>query len=588
MAYCVGIDLGTTNTVVSYFDQEADFPEIKILSIEQITEPGVRGERENLPSFAYQPLSTEREQSEFSLPWHDGAWVSGVYARDRGAEVPARFIASAKSWLCQNGIDRKENFLPFKSDEDLDAISPFAITVQYLQHLAGAWRSKMGSELGDQTVVLTVPASFDEEARHLTEEAAEQAGLSHLTILEEPTAALYAWLSSEGESWREEVEEGDVILVCDVGGGTSDFSLIRVKGEGGNLGLERTAVGEHILLGGDNMDLALAYRAKAKMEEKKKLTSWQLRSLWFKARQVKEDLLGGQQETATFTVLGAGLKKLIGGTLKAEFDAAEARQFLVDGFLPHCGIEDHPQEVDRAGVQEMGLPYASDAAITRHLAKFLAVQSESEGFQWPNKILFNGGVFNCEAMRERLLEVVGSWLSSVGEAPCVPLAYRSLDHAVSRGASYYSWTREGNGIRIRAGIPRSYYIEVASSMPAIPGMPPPRKAVCIAPFGMEEGSEVKLEKETFALRTGAPAHFSFLSSTNRQEDEPGEVLEDWDEELTTATGMETTLDAVEGQEGPVPVQLGARVTEVGTLELYFEHADSGRRWGLEYSVREDS
>lgn len=586
--YCVGIDLGTTNTVVAFFSKDDEFPKIEILSIYQVIEPGVKEESHKLPSFAYQPLETEREQADFDLPWHDGKWVSGTFARDRGAEVPTRFIASAKSWLCQSGVNRKQPFLPFKSDDDLDSQSPFQITVQYLKHVAGAWHRKMGSNLGDQEVVLTVPASFDEEARLLTEEAAREAGLHDLTILEEPQAALYAWLSQEGDSWRDEVERGDVILVCDVGGGTSDFSLIKVEEENGNLELERTAVGEHILLGGDNMDLALAYQAKAKMEEKKKLSSWQLRSLWFMARKVKEDLLGGKEEKATFTVLGSGLKSLIGGTLKAEFDSNETLSFLVDGFFPKTELDDLPLDSAAHGVQEMGLPYAADAAITKHLAKFLIKQSETEGFRWPNRILFNGGVFNCDGLRERVVEVVNSWGERLQAGPIQSLRYQSLDDAVAKGAAYYSLSKTGKGIRIRAGIARSVYIEVASAMPAIPGMPTPKKALCIAPFGMEEGSEIHLEGESFALRTGAPAKFSFLSSTVRKEDSVGTDLDDWNEdEMDGHSSMEVHLEKVDGLEGAVPVQLRAKVTEVGSLELFFYHEESGQKWKLEYQVRGD-
>lgn len=585
--YTVGIDLGTTNTVVSYFETEAEQPEIKLLQVEQVVSAGVIEDRDQLPSFLYQPLEQERLENPSELPWENETWVGGVYARDRGAEVPNRFVASAKSWLCQSGVDRKEAFLPFGSEEDVKKISPFEATCQYLRHIAGNWRKKMASSLSDQAVIITVPASFDEQARKLTEEAAKSLGLEQLTILEEPLAALYAWVSHQGDAWREEVDEGDVILVCDVGGGTSDFSLVTVNNESGNLGLERTAVGDHILLGGDNMDLALAYQAKAKMEEKKKLTSWQLRGLWYQARKIKESVLSGKTSDATFTVLGTGLKKLIGGTLKAQFTFDEINKTLTEGFFPICGFEDHPQDAVRSGVKEIGLPYASDAAITKHLARFISRQANKEGFRWPNRILFNGGVFNCEAMRDRVSDVINSWLSAMGQDVMQPLSYRSLDHAVALGASYYGWSRLGKGIRIRAGIPRSYYIEVESSMPAIPGFPAPKKACCIASFGMEEGSEEALKGETFALRTGEPVQFTFLSSSMRQEDTSGVVLEDWDEdEIEKASTMEITLDAEPGMESPIPVQLGARVTEVGTLELYFENKSSGKRWSLEYQVRE--
>jgi hypothetical protein len=346
-------------------------------------------------------------------------------------------------------------------------------------------------------------------------------------------------------------------------------------------------VGEHILLGGDNMDLALAYQAKAKMEEKKKLSSWQLRGLWYQARKIKEDILSGKTNNATFTVLGSGIKKLIGGTLKAEFSFDEINRTLTEGFFPACSIEDHPSETVRSGVKEIGLPYASDAAVTKHLARFIARNANKEDFKWPNKILFNGGVFNCEAMRERVTNVINSWLSEMGQELMEPLNYSSLDHSVALGASYYGWSRLGKGIRIRAGIPRSYYIEIESSMPAIPGFPAPKKACCIAPFGMEEGTDVALESETFALRTGEPVQFTFLASNLRQEDQSGEVIEDWDEdEIEEAQKMEITLDSEPGLESPIPVQLGAKVTEVGTLELYFKNPSTGKRWSLEYQVRE--
>ncbi|MBF0197535.1 MAG: Hsp70 family protein, partial [Planctomycetes bacterium] len=512
-----------------------------------------------------------------------------IFARDRGAEVPARFVSSVKSWLCQSGVDRKKNFLPFQSEEDLTKISPFSVTKHYLNYIAHSWQQSMECPLSEQEITLTVPASFDEEARKLTEEAAREVGFQKLTILEEPQAALYSWVAAQGEEWRKEVEEDDVILVCDIGGGTSDFSLITVVNKDGNLALERSAVGEHILLGGDNMDLALAYQAKARMESKKKLTSWQLRSLWFKARQIKEKLLSGEDDKAQFTVLGTGIKKLIGGTLKAEFSAKEVQSILVDGFFPKCSIEDHPKEAKAAGLQEIGLNYASDASITKHLAKFLSRQSESESFKWPTKILFNGGVFNCDNMRERCIEVINSWLSEVGEKEVSCLNHRSLDNAVALGASYYSSARQGKGIRIRAGIPRSYYIQVESAMPAIPGMEAPQKAVCIAPFGMEEGTSDSLKSETFALTTGIPASFQFLSSTIRQEDGVGQILEDWDEEeLELTSPMDVTLENSEGLANPVPVNIGAAVTEVGTLELFFTHTESERRWKLEYNVRDDS
>ena len=588
-SYTVGIDLGTTNSVVSYFENEIENPEINLLKIKQNIEPGVVEEKEVLPSFLYYPLQSELDADlTEKFAWQKNNWIAGAYARDRGVEVPGNFVSSAKSWLCQNNMNRKEAILPFQSEDCPQKISPFEASIIYLETIAGCWREKMDSDLGEQNIILTIPASFDEEAKKLTEEAATKAGFKNLILLEEPQAALYAWVASQGDNWRNEVEKDDVILVCDIGGGTSDFSLIKVVSEEGNLSLQRTAVGEHILLGGDNMDLALAYHAKAKMEASKKLNASQLRSLWYKARKVKEDILKGKTEKAQFTILGTGLKRLIGGTLKAEFTPEEVQNILVDGFFPNCQFDEHPVEQNNAGIQEIGLPYASDAAITKHLARFIARQIDTPNFSWPSKILFNGGVFNCDKMRSRLLEVINGWLSSVDQENIIPLNHSSLDHAVAKGASYYGCTRAGKGIRIRSGISRSYYIQVASAMPAIPGMPAPQKAFCIAPFGMEEGSEVKLEGKSFALTTGMPASFQFLSSTIRTEDQSGTVLEDWDdEELEETSNMEVTLDSVPDLDNPIPVQLGTKVTETGTLEIFFKHTESERQWQLEYSVRED-
>lgn len=588
--YTVGIDLGTTNSVVSYFENDSPSPNIEVLGIEQITSPGNTEKLDHLPSFLYQPLAQEIEGdkiNDYAVSGLNGPWVSGAYARDRGAEVPGRFVSSAKSWLSQKGMNCRDDFLPFQSEDDLEKISPLKTSVRYLKHMANSWRKEKNCELADQSIILTVPASFDEEARKLTEEAARECGFTQFTILEEPLAALYAWVAREGDTWRKEVETGDVILVCDIGGGTSDFSLIQVEDEDGDLALKRTAVGEHILLGGDNMDLALAYQAKMKIEEKgKKLGAWQVRSLWFKARKLKETLLGSNQEEGQLTLLGSGTK-LIGGTLKANFTKDEVNQFLLDGFFPKCNLEDKPAEAMATGLQEMGLPYAADAGVTRHLASFLMKQSESENFRWPNKVLFNGGVFTCELMRERVMEVLKSWMATKANSEVSELGHHSLDHAVSRGAGYFGWTRTGNGIRIRAGVSRSHYICIQSAMPAIPGMPPQQKAVCIVPYGMEEGQELRLEGEPFSLVTGRPARFQFLSSTIRQEDDLGKSLDQWDDdELEASSTMEVTLESDDAPGTVVPVQLGARVTDVGILELFFSHTDSERQWKLEYSVRE--
>lgn len=584
----IGVDLGTTNSVISTATFQGDEAKIDLLQIEQIAGPGSTNKLDRLPSFLFHPLANESAEGEpFALDWNDGkSWVAGEWARERGADVPNRFVSSSKSWLCLPGTDRRKPILPPDSAEDIEKISPYDASVFYLKHLAGALQKQAKAGVGEHDAVLTVPASFDEEARQLTLQAAREAGFENLTMLEEPQAAIYAWLFDCGEEWRDKVEKGDTILVCDVGGGTSDFSLVRVVDRDGNMELERVAVGEHILLGGDNMDLALAYQARKRLQDQgKKINASQLRSLWFQARRMKEDLLGGA-ERSQVTLLGSG-SKLIGGTLKAEFNRDEVVSLLVDGFFPRCSMEDMPKEPDRAGLHEVGLPYAADAAVTRHLAKFISRQMSRDDVSWPTHILFNGGVFRSEILRERCVEVINSWLEDAGRSPIVQLGHGSLDSAVAKGAAYYGLSRQGKGIRIRAGISRGHYIEVESSLPAVPGMEAPSRAICIAPFGMEEGSECTLNRETFALRVGQSAKFRFLSTTLRPEDSPGDSVEDPGDEFESSREMTVELPAEEGMDSPVPVKLGAKVTEVGTLELFFRHVESGREWKLEYGVREE-
>jgi len=597
--YIVGIDLGTTNCVVAYVDTQTtdtEHPQIQLLHLPQLVAPGNVEERDMLPSFLYLPGGHEFPAGSLTLPWEENPpFVVGTLARTRGAEVPGRLISSAKSWLCHVGVDRTAPILPWGGGEDLKKMSPLEVSAQYLLYIRHAWNFLLARDntelaLEHQEIFLTVPASFDAAARELTVQAAERAGLPTVRLLEEPQAAFYAWIQSKGERWRKQVKVGDVILVCDVGGGTTDFSLIAVSDEGGELELKRVAVGEHILLGGDNMDLALAYAVQQRLAAKgTKLDAWQMRGLWQNCRAAKENLLQADApKSQPLAILGRG-SSVIGGTIRTELRYEELEATLVDGFFPRCESGELPKTGRRVGFQEMGLPYAADPAVTRHLAKFLtrqrAPESDSRTFIHPTAILFNGGVMKADLLRQRLVGVLNGWLAQEEGTAVRTLEGTNLDHAVSCGAAYYGLARRGKGVRIRGGAARSYYIGIETSMPAVPGIPAPLKALCVVPFGMEEGTESELPGQEFGLVVGEPAQFRFLGSTTRREDQLGALIEEPGEDIEELTPLETTLSWI-GQEGVmIPVRLHVHVTEVGTLELWAVSRDETHRWKLEFNVR---
>lgn len=590
-ATVVGIDLGTTNCAVAWADENGrgDFP------IPQLTHPGMVEPRNTLPSFLYLPGPHELPAGSTALPWEkEPARVVGWLAREQGAKVPHRVVSSAKSWLSHEGVDRRASILPWGSPDEVPRCSPVEASAGYLRHIQEAWDSQNPDRpLAEQEIVLTVPASFDAVARELTAEAARSAGLKNLTLLEEPQAAFYSWLDGVGEGWREQVSVGDRILVCDIGGGTTDFSLIVVTEEDGDLALERVAVGDHILLGGDNMDLTLAATVQQRLKAQgTKLDAWQMQVLTHGCRVGKEQLLQEEaDESWPVTIPGRG-SSLIGGSLRAELKRSEVETVLVDGFFPTCRPSEAALRGRRTGLTELGLPFEADPAVTRHLARFLsahrgAVPGQKDWtFLHPTAILFNGGVLKAPVLRRRLTQVLDSWLQAEGSPPIKTLEGADLDLAVSRGASRYGLVRRGQGIRIRGGTSRAYYIGVEVARPAIPGLPPPIKAVCVAPFGMEEGTAADLPGREFGLVVGHPVEFRFLGSTTRREDPVGETLEDWEEDVEELTSMGTTLQT-EAQPGTiVPVRLQSRVTEVGTLELWCLERDGEGRWKLEFEVRE--
>ena len=588
--YVVGIDLGTTNSVVAYVPAQGDAAPIAVLSIPQLTAPGTVEERLVLPSFLYLPAAGEVPEKALKLPWGGPAdAVVGAFAQRRGGEVPDRVVASAKSWLSYGGSERSAPILPWGSPDDVQKLSPVEVSAHYLAHIRAAWDAQFANApLAEQDVLLTVPASFDPGARELTVRAAAEAGLARVTVLEEPQAALYAWIDANGDAWRQAVAVGDVILVCDVGGGTSDFSLIAVREAGGGLELERIAVGDHILLGGDNMDLALAYHLRERLAQQgTTLDAWQLRGLVASCRDAKERLLGdGGAPALPIAILGRG-RKVVGGALRTEVERADVEGALVDGFFPRCALADRPQGQRRTGLQELGLPYAADPAVTRHLAHFLSRQADAADGARPTAVLFNGGVMRATTLRARLIDVLNGWFG--GGTGVRVLSGGDPEHAVARGAAYYGLARQGRGVRIRGGVARTFYLGIETAMPAVPGVRPPIKALCVVPHGLEEGSEVELPAREFGLVVGEPTEFRFLSSSTRRDDHVGTLLDTWDDDEVAELPPLTTALEWQGHDGStVPVHLQARVNEVGVLELWFVSRDERQKWKLEFNVRASS
>jgi len=605
--FSLGIDLGTSNSAMAVADLETE--RTAIVETTQSLGPNQVGERPTLPSALYLPHPEEFPKGAFPLPWNDAEEraIIGQFARDHGALVPDRLVTSAKSWLSNPHIDPKQRTLPWKSDAAEEKLSPFECSCRYLHHLREAFlyaerTQGRNWDLADGQVVLTVPASFDEIARSLTAEAAEAAGLGNVTLLEEPQAAFYAWAGQAGREWRSLVTPGDIILVCDVGGGTADFSLIAVTDAAGTLELERISVGEHILLGGDNMDLALAYALQARLEAAgKSLDAWQFLALVHAASNAKITLFENDALAEAPIAVPSRGSSLLARTVSTTLDRQMLEQIVLDGFFARTGIDDTPREGRRVGLQEFGLPYASDPVVSKHLARFLRrslqnVQASEKlasligphagtAALIPTAVLFNGGVFKSAPIRTRVLDLLASWN---GGQPVRELQGFEPDLAVAHGASIYGRQRAtGKGMRIKAGTSRSYYIGLESSAPAVPGFRPPVKALCVVPQGMQEGTELLIEGRELGLVTGQPAEFRFFSSAVRSGDTPGQVLPDAERELEETSLLEVELpalaDAPTGQ--VVPVRINAVVTELGTLELWMKHTNSDRRWKIEFQVR---
>ncbi len=563
--YVIGIDLGTTNCSLACADSSAaadafSLPPVTLAPVPQLVNPGELRDEPLLPSSLYLPGALDFPEGSLALPWNaEPGYLVGRLAQKRGVENAGRLISSAKSWLSQAGVDRTSAILPWSATEGVKKLSPVEASRRYLQHLRDAWDFKMpDAPFADQQVLVTVPASFDAVARELTLSAAEQAGYRNVILLEEPQSAFYAWIERHPD-WRQRVHAGDLILVVDIGGGTTDFTLIAVTEREGELALDRVAVGEHILLGGDNMDLALARTIEAQLAEKgTKLDGLQLHALWHNCRVAKEKLLepGSKAKDEPVTILGKGTG-LVGGTIKVKLLRSDLEAVLRDGFFPVVSSNDLPQRQRRIGLQEIGLPYAADAAITKHMARFLRQQAASvehgevrrgpSGLAAPTHVLFNGGVLNAGLLRERVITVLNSWLKEESLPPIEAL--------------------------------------IESSMPAVPGIPNPVKALTVAPFGMEEGTESAIPDREFGLVVGEPAEFRFFGSATRKNDPIGALIEDMGQDLEELSPMEVNLPATEGVGQLVPVSLETVVTETGVLQLWCVARD-GRRWKLEFNVRE--
>ena len=614
--FVVGLDLGTTNSAMAYVDAHETPRRIRTFAIPQVVAPGQIEARDTLPSFHYQPASGEFPDDSTRMPWSNipdaPAVVVGHFARDHGTLVPGRMISSAKSWLCHAGVDRTADILRWQGVEDVERLSPIAVSARYLQHAREAWDAQFSEHpLSQQDFVLTLPASFDEVARELTVKAAKQAGLTRIVLIEEPQAAFYAWIDKHAANWSDLVSPGQKILVCDVGGGTSDFTLIRVKqGESGTVQFHRVAVGDHLILGGDNCDLALAHHIERRLKGDGHLEPRQWSVLVRSCRQAKEVLMADDAPDKWTLTLPGGGSKLIGGGLQVPITRDEVRELLVNGFFPEVPLDAKPL-VSQSGFQEFGLPYAADPAVTTHLAAFLTahrfvalnesrmgtlarplgLEQDADGQECPSDdparpdiVLFNGGVFASPILQRRVVESLERWFRSETDPHWTPVVLENerLDLAVARGAAYYGMVRRGEGVRIAAGLARTYYVGVESN--ASSDSQP--SALCLLPAGIEPGHEVDLTQRQFELLVSQPIEFPLYVSSIRLTDKPGDLVAIDPERIRALPPIRTVLKQGKSKEaGSVTVVLQAKLTEIGTLDLWCREVDGKRSWKLLFDVR---
>jgi len=614
--FSLGIDLGTSNCAMALAAVDGD--DIELLKITQILGPNSIGEQSDYPSTLYFPREGEFEAGALDFTPRgkgkangeaDGTYVTGAFARQHGSMTPQRLITSAKTWLCNKHVDPRERVLPWQSTEisSQDKLSSLEATRIYVEHLKESYLlqgKEYGVTLKKTHLVLTVPASFDERARQLTVESATKAGFPEVSIMEEPQAAFYAWIEHKGDKWREQVRAGDLLLVCDVGGGTCDFSLIVVLDKGGDLELERVSVGRHILLGGDNLDLALAYILRDQLKkEKKTIDDWQFRALVHASRAAKEALFSDNKRHEVPVAVPARGSSVIADSMTTKLKRKTLESLLLDGFLPLCKYSETPVAQNSTGLKQFGLAFEADPVLSKHIAHFLVSSHESissnaglvarmppgslaDGeFLRPTAVLFNGGFFKSKLARDRVLELIHSWSPNKKVRELKGCKY---DNAVALGACYFGLNQlTDRGVRIRAGAARSYYIGLETSSLSVPGKSPEIIAVCVVPQGMEEGTEGILENQDFGLVIGQEVTFRFFSSTTRAGDEMGFNVADNSSDLEETASLKTTMSSADGVKSGeiIPVRLHTRVTEMGTLELWMQHAKTGQQWMLEFNVR---
>lgn len=588
--FIIGIDLGTTNSAVAYIKrhEEAEFPTIELYEIPQLIAPGEGAPLRTLPSFLYIAGEYDISAESLWLPWDETIrYGVGTFAREQGALVPGRLVSSAKSWLCYPEVDRRAKILPWGSDLGSDARSPVETSAIYLKHIRDGWNYEHGetedSRFENQEIVLTVPASFDEEARELTVEAAQEAGFTNLTLLEEPLAAFYSWVVTHHESFEKYVADKETILVCDVGGGTSDFSLIKVSRSNDEVKFERTAVGEHLLLGGDNVDYALTYQVQNQITNK--LSLQQRASLLRQCCSAKEKLLSDDsQQEINIAIAGSG-SSLVGGLVQTTLTRSQVLNLILEGFLPITELADLAKHEKRSGLREIGLPYESDPAITRHLAEFLTRAGAQEGVVRPDAILFNGGFFKPSILRVRVAEALMNWFDDgQGWLPKM-LSNDALDTAVAIGAAYYGFVRRQGGIRVGSGSARAYYIGINLDTPTHEDQ---TTVVCVLPRGTEEGTKLVLDSRRFELQANRPVSFTLWSSTSRQGDKLGDVITTKVQDLHPHSPLVTVIRfGKRSTDINIPVKVVTEFTEVGTLEIWCQSQVSEHRWRLQFQLRKD-
>jgi molecular chaperone DnaK (HSP70) len=606
--YIVGIDLGTTNCAVSYVDvagikeavaskvktKQPDTVDknqwIKVFQIPQLTGLGEFSKMPVLPSFLYIPGQYDISKEGLRHPWKKREDLfAGMFARDHGAKIPSRLVSSAKSWLCHGGADRRAKILPW-GGSGVEKISPVDATAEYLLHIRSAWNHFVKDEdkfMENQFVVITVPASFNEEARDLTMAAIEKAGLTRaVTLLEEPLAAFYSWLIVHESDWDRQVGENDLILVCDVGGGTTDFSLISLKaGDQGSPRFERLAVGDHLILGGDNIDLSLAKIVEAKFRSDTALTPDKWKTLCHQCRQAKEQILENREKEVRITLKGEG-RALISGTLAADLTRGEVENVLRSRFYPDVDSADiRETETDRE-VADFGLPFEKDPAVTRHIIRFLekhrdnVKQALGKEDPLPDFILFNGGTLKPSLVQSRIKEAVRRWFKTRDATRPLTLENDRPELAVGIGASYYGLVKQGIGVRVGSGSPRSYYLGVGTESGS------EKKAICLVERGLDEGSVIDLPQMPFEVRANEPVSFDVYSSSFRSGDTAGHILP-IDDTLTPMPPIQTVIRfGKNGDKKTIPVALGAEYTEMGSLSMYCHSQVSDHRWKLQFQLRE--